>query len=89
MGRAKDKSRMWKLVAKVKQLQCKDEVAMGVFKTVIFEHEGVITSMEVKYECDGMNDQCVMEGNSSREAGPNQTSRQSGSKTNECTFNIT
>ena len=80
MGRAKDKSRMWKLVAKVKQLQCKDEVAMGVFKTVNFEHEGVITSVEVKFECDAMNDQSVMEGNSSKEAKLNKTSRQTKAK---------
>ena len=80
MGRAKDKSRMWKLVAKVKQPQCKDEVAMGVCKTVNFEREGVITSVEVKYECDGMNDQSVMEGNSSKEAELNKTSRQTKAK---------
>ena len=80
MGRAKDKSRMWKLVAKVKQPQSKDEVAMGVCKTVNFEREGVITSVEVKYECDGMNDQSVMEGNSSKEAELNKTSRQTKAK---------
>jgi hypothetical protein len=73
MGRAKDKSRMCKLVAKVNQLQCKDEVAMGVCKTVNIEREGWITSVEVKYECDGMNNQYVMEGNSSREAELNKT----------------
>ena len=53
---------------------------MGVCKTVNFECEGVITSMEVKYECDEMSDQSVMEGNSSRQAELNKTSRQTEAK---------